>query len=74
MPQAEPILKIGRPKTLLENRTHFCPGCGHGVVHRLIAEKGWQCRELRHTVGSLEDFFVQVTYQQNMQQAEKAAG
>jgi len=38
MPQAEPILKIGRPKTLLENRTHFCPGCGHGVVHRLIAE------------------------------------
>jgi 2-oxoglutarate ferredoxin oxidoreductase subunit beta len=38
MPQAEPILKVGRPKTLLENRTHFCPGCGHGVVHRLIAE------------------------------------
>ena len=38
MPQTEPILKIGRPKTLLENRTHFCPGCGHGVVHRLIAE------------------------------------
>ncbi len=38
MPQAEPILKVGRPKTLLDNRTHFCPGCGHGVVHRLIAE------------------------------------
>ena len=38
MPQAEPTLKIGRPKTLLENRTHYCPGCGHGVVHRLIAE------------------------------------
>ncbi|MBE3071260.1 MAG: 2-oxoglutarate oxidoreductase [Planctomycetes bacterium] len=39
-------LKIGRPKTLLENRTHFCPGCGHGIVHRLIAEiiEEWDLR------------------------------
>ena len=31
-------LKIGRPSTLKTNRTHYCAGCGHGVVHRIIAE------------------------------------
>jgi ABC-2 type transport system ATP-binding protein len=44
-----------------------------GDVFRLASEKGWQLRELRHTVGSLEDFFVQVTYQQNMQAAQRMA-
>ena len=34
----EVIKRAGRPKTLLPARTHYCPGCGHGVVHRLIAE------------------------------------
>lgn len=28
----------GRPKTLLPVPTHYCPGCGHGVIHRLVAE------------------------------------
>lgn len=27
-----------RPKALLPVATHYCPGCGHGVIHRLIAE------------------------------------
>jgi len=27
-----------RPGTLTDTRLHYCPGCGHGVVHRLIAE------------------------------------
>jgi 2-oxoglutarate ferredoxin oxidoreductase subunit beta len=27
-----------RPKTLLPVSTHYCPGCGHGIIHRLIAE------------------------------------
>ncbi|KPV64155.1 MAG: Ketoisovalerate oxidoreductase subunit VorA [Candidatus Bathyarchaeota archaeon BA1] len=27
-----------RPKTLYPVRTHYCPGCGHGIIHRLIAE------------------------------------
>lgn len=27
-----------RPKILTEKATHYCPGCGHGVVHRLVAE------------------------------------
>jgi len=29
---------FGRPKTLRDVRTHYCPGCGHGVIHRLICE------------------------------------
>jgi 2-oxoglutarate ferredoxin oxidoreductase subunit beta len=31
-------LKIGRPQTLRTLRTHYCAGCGHGVVHRIVAE------------------------------------
>jgi len=27
-----------RPRTLLPVPTHYCPGCGHGVIHRLVAE------------------------------------
>ena len=31
-------LVYGRPKCLLDAPTHYCPGCGHGTVHRLVAE------------------------------------
>ncbi|MGB9553090.1 MAG: thiamine pyrophosphate-dependent enzyme, partial [bacterium] len=27
-----------RPKALARVNTHYCPGCGHGIVHRLLAE------------------------------------
>jgi 2-oxoglutarate ferredoxin oxidoreductase subunit beta len=27
-----------KPKSLLDVKMHYCPGCGHGIVHRLIAE------------------------------------
>jgi len=27
-----------RPESLTEAHTHYCPGCGHGMVHRIIAE------------------------------------
>jgi len=27
-----------RPESLTDAHTHYCPGCGHGIVHRLIAE------------------------------------
>jgi len=27
-----------RPEALQANRTHYCAGCGHGIMHRLIAE------------------------------------
>lgn len=39
----EDIIKNGtvvysRPRLLNERNTHYCPGCSHGVVHRLVAE------------------------------------
>ncbi|MDP2037536.1 MAG: 2-oxoglutarate oxidoreductase, partial [Ignavibacteria bacterium] len=27
-----------RPETLTDATMHYCPGCGHGIVHRLVAE------------------------------------
>jgi 2-oxoglutarate ferredoxin oxidoreductase subunit beta len=27
-----------RPDALADKSTHYCPGCGHGIVHRLVAE------------------------------------
>ena len=27
-----------RPKALVDIPTHYCPGCTHGIVHRLVAE------------------------------------
>jgi 2-oxoglutarate/2-oxoacid ferredoxin oxidoreductase subunit beta len=29
---------FGRPRSLKEEPFHYCPGCGHGIIHRLIAE------------------------------------
>ncbi len=27
-----------RPTAMTERSTHYCPGCGHGIVHRLVGE------------------------------------
>jgi len=27
-----------RPKSFTDANTHYCPGCTHGVAHRLVAE------------------------------------
>jgi len=27
-----------RPEALKDKVTHYCPGCGHGIIHRLIGE------------------------------------
>ena len=27
-----------RPRLLIETNTHYCPGCSHGVVHKILAE------------------------------------
>ena len=32
----KPVLTI--PKGLTENQFHYCPGCTHGIIHRLIGE------------------------------------
>ena len=31
-------LVYAKPDVLRDRSTHYCPGCGHGVVHRLLAE------------------------------------
>ncbi len=27
-----------KPESLTDNHTHYCPGCTHGIIHRLVAE------------------------------------
>ncbi len=27
-----------RPESLYDVATHYCPGCGHGILHRMVAE------------------------------------
>ena len=38
-----------------------------GDLFNLVADKGWSMRELHQEQGSLEDFFIQITYEQTMQ-------
>ena len=28
----------GKPSLLTDNVMHYCPGCSHGTVHKLVAE------------------------------------
>ena len=29
---------FGRPESLKDAPFHYCPGCGHSIIHRLVAE------------------------------------
>ena len=29
---------FSKPEAMSENHTHYCPGCTHGIVHRLVGE------------------------------------
>ena len=40
-----------RPKALLDVPTHYCPGCTHGVIHRLVAEVIDELEVLDKTIG-----------------------
>ncbi len=40
-----------RPDSLTTKHTHYCPGCGHGIVHRLIAEAIDELGLRENTVG-----------------------
>jgi 2-oxoglutarate ferredoxin oxidoreductase subunit beta len=33
-----PRVLYRHPVSLIDRSTHYCPGCGHGIVHRLLAE------------------------------------
>lgn len=39
------------PKALLDVPTHYCPGCTHGIVHRLVAEVIDELEILDITIG-----------------------
>jgi 2-oxoglutarate ferredoxin oxidoreductase subunit beta len=45
------IAAFARPEALLPVGTHYCPGCSHGVIHRLIAELLDELGLCRRTVG-----------------------
>jgi 2-oxoglutarate ferredoxin oxidoreductase subunit beta len=36
--ETQETLVYSRPKSLIAVQTHYCPGCTHGVAHRLVAE------------------------------------
>ncbi|GFO70565.1 MFS transporter [Geomonas limicola] len=40
-----------RPESLKDVQTHFCPGCQHGTVHRLVAEALDQFGVQQKTIG-----------------------
>lgn len=35
---SEAKLVYSRPKALLDAPNHYCPGCGHGTIHKLLAQ------------------------------------
>jgi 2-oxoglutarate/2-oxoacid ferredoxin oxidoreductase subunit beta len=36
-PEARRVI-YQRPELLSDKATHYCPGCGHGIIHRVLAE------------------------------------
>ena len=42
---------FSKPKSLSDNTTHYCPGCTHGIVHRLVAETIDELGIMGRTVG-----------------------
>ena len=40
-----------RPESLDPRVTHYCPGCTHGVAHRLVAEVLEEMGEVENTIG-----------------------
>ncbi len=42
---------IGRPKYLKDVPFHYCPGCGHSIIHRLLAEVIEELKIRDRTIG-----------------------
>jgi len=42
---------FSHPKSLRKVSTHYCPGCGHGIVHRLVCEVIDELRIRERTIG-----------------------
>ncbi len=44
-------LQNKRPESLLDVPMHYCPGCGHGIVHRVMAEVMDELDIRKRTIG-----------------------
>ncbi|HDI58833.1 MAG TPA: 2-oxoglutarate oxidoreductase [Desulfobacteraceae bacterium] len=42
---------FSKPRSLTDQPTHYCPGCTHGVIHRLVAETIDELDIMERTVG-----------------------
>ena len=40
-----------KPQTLTDTPTHYCPGCGHGVVHKILMEGVQELKIQEDTIG-----------------------
>ena len=45
-----PTTIFKKPNGLTDRKLHYCPGCGHGIVHRLVAECIDELGETNNTV------------------------
>jgi 2-oxoglutarate ferredoxin oxidoreductase subunit beta len=45
-----PRLIYAKPAVLADRSTHYCPGCGHGIIHRLLAEVMMELDLPAHTI------------------------
>jgi 2-oxoglutarate/2-oxoacid ferredoxin oxidoreductase subunit beta len=50
--EREPMQRVySRPESLTDVQTHYCPGCTHGIAHRLVAEVIDEMRQRENTIG-----------------------
>ncbi len=42
---------FSRPQALTDMETHYCPGCQHGIIHRLVAEVIDELGIIKKTIG-----------------------
>lgn len=40
-----------KPESMSDNPLHYCPGCSHGIVHRLVAEVLDEMGEAKNAIG-----------------------
>ncbi|MDU7904998.1 MAG: 2-oxoglutarate oxidoreductase, partial [Peptostreptococcaceae bacterium] len=44
-------LVFKKTQGLTDNQTHYCPGCTHGIIHRLVGEVLEELGVLGDTIG-----------------------
>ena len=42
---------FGRPESMKDVTTHYCAGCGHGIIHRLVCEVVDELKIRKRTIG-----------------------